>query len=330
MKKTIYKNSMKARVIKYSYSLVVLALLFVQCADKKEKIAEAKPVQIPGTQVSLVPGPGFVLDPGMGGFTHTSLTATVFTLEAPKSYDSIVAEIDKEKMKTQGTTLLRMDTVSVSGLTGRLYKSSRDKDDAPYFQWVLVLPLQGHALTVTGTFLPDDDLTLSPLIKEMLMSTHVVENTSGEAGLNFSIEADSLKFAKILEGPSVMFTQTGEWNESSIFDLSFFAGPSHPNPPMERSKEFVLSQLKQVCADCEVIKNGIQPITIDSLSGYEVVALSKDSTGFVKRLKYEVMLFDSTRYYLLVGTSTKNSTDRIEMFKNISRTFKKKRSVEVL
>ncbi len=322
---------MKAKVLKYSCFLVVLALLFTQCADKKEKITEVKHVQIPGTQVSLIPGPGFVVDPTIGGFNHTSLTATVIAVEAPMPYDSIVAEISIEKMKTQGNTLMRMDTVSVSGLSGRLYKSSRTSDDdITFFQWVLVLPLQGHSVSITGTFLEDNDLIVSPLIKEMLMSTHVVENTSGEAGLNFSIEADSLKFAKILEGPSVMFTKTGEWNESSIFDLSFFAGPSLPNPPMDRSKEFVLSQLKQVCADCEVIKNGIQPITIDSLSGYEVVALSKDSTGFVKRLKYEVMLFDSTRYYLLVGTSTKNSNDRVEMFKNISRTFKKKKSVAVL
>ncbi len=309
--------------LKHACSLFVV-VLFMQCSDKKEKITEVKPVQIPGTQVSLVPGPGFVLAPGIAGFNHTNLTATIIVLETPKPYDSILAEISKEKMKAQGTTLLRLDTVSIAGSTGRLYKSSRLTDGVTFFQWVLVLPLQGHALTVNGTFLQDDDLAASPMIKEMLMSTHIIENANDEAVLSFTVQADSLKFAKILEGPSVMFTKSGEWNESSIFDLSFFAGPSNTNQPMEKSKDFVLWQLKEFCADCEVIKNGIQPITIDSLTGYEVIALSKDSTGFVKRLKYEVMLFDSTRYYLLVGTSTKNSNDRVEMFKKISRTFRKK------
>lgn len=313
---------MKSSGFSYAGAWVIAVVLFAQCTQPKEK--EVQPTQIPGTPVSLVPAKDFELVPEMGGFKHTSSAASIMVIEIPKPYNVMVAEVSAEKMALQHMTLLSKDTLSVMGVHGLLYKTSRLTQGFTFKQWVLLLPHQGHALTVNGTYILEDEATLSEPIKQAVLSARVTESTPNTSLLKFTLQADSLKLARILEGPSVIYTQSGTWNESSIFDLSFFAGPSSRYGTLDETQEFTLGQLKQVCTDCEVIKNGINPITIDSLKGYEVLALSKDSAGVVKRLKYQVVLFDSTRYFLMVGTSTKNSPHRIDMFKNISRSFRRK------
>jgi hypothetical protein len=314
-----------ASCFRYGGFLFLFALLLLtKCSEKEKKKPDPVLVTISGTNVSLIPPSGFAQATDIPGLRHGSLLASIIVLETPKAYEHVMADVSKARMTEQGITLLSIDTVSIPGLKGTLYKTLSHSEGLSFLQWVLVLPVQGHTVSVNGTFSRPDEAALSEHIKEALLSTRIAANTSSKDMLTFTIDSDSLQLAKILAGPSVIFTGNGKWNDSAIFDLSFFAGPFKVEQAPVRLEEFTLNQLKGFCTDCEVIKNGIQPITIDSLSGYEVVAISKDSAGVVKRLKYEVVLFDSLQYYLLVGTSTKNSRNRVEMFKEISRSFKRK------
>src|SRR5688500_1308244 len=162
---------MKTASVKILFSLLTIALFLIQCNNNKEN--QRASVQIPGTYVSLVPAEGFVLAPERGGFKHTKSIASIIVLETPKTYESVVAEVTKEKMAKQDIALVRMDSVSIPGYKGIIYKTLRNTQELNFVQWVLVLPVQGHALTINGTLLLEDEEDLSEMVKRSLLSTRL-------------------------------------------------------------------------------------------------------------------------------------------------------------
>jgi hypothetical protein len=71
----------------------------------------------------------------------------------------------------------------------------------------------------------------------------------------------------------------------------------------------------------------INEITIDNLTGYEIVADGKTKDN-VPELVYQVMLFDDKGgYYIIVGHTKENFEKYLEMFKKIALTFKRKEEI---
>ena len=70
-------------------------------------------------------------------------------------------------------------------------------------------------------------------------------------------------------------------------------------------------------------ENKINEIEVDGISGYEIVGEALDKNG-AKELVYEVMLFTDNGYYLLVGTTNDDFEANLDLFKKVSRTFKRK------
>jgi hypothetical protein len=310
------------RLLKPVVVSVMLGWLCAQCASGPD---ESKRLTIPGTMVSMIPAEGFQLTPEIAGFKNYVKIASIIVMEIPQQYQTIVSGITKENIARQKTTLLDKEEVEVAGKKGLLYKITRLDKGINFNQWVLVLPVEKHTLTVNGTYLKQNEKDLSETIREAMLTTRIQPAAKLTDALRFAIEPDSLKFARILGGPSVMYTRSGAWTDSAIFDLSFFAGPSTETDILEPTQEFAEQQLKEICADCVLEETDIQPVTIDNLKGFELVSASRDSTTHAfKRLKYEVILYDTTRYYLMVGTSSRESDAHVQMFKGISRSFRRK------
>jgi hypothetical protein len=305
---------------------IILVFLFISGCSTRESGSNQEYIHIPGTPVRLIPPEEFTLAPDIGGFKHTRLTASIMVLQSPLDFKTIASGFTAQALTKQGGELLSTIPVTIDSTEAMLYKTFRISQGLNFVQWSLVFPLNGHAITVMSAYLKENDRELSDKIKNALITTRVAkEDIADQRALSFTIDAKPLKLAQLLQGPSLMFTREGKWNEQEIFDLSFFAGPSMDNGYIEQSEDFALGQLKDVCADCQVDKNGIQKISIDSLNGYEIVSYRNDSAAHVKRLKYEVMLFDGNKYYLLVGTASSDYLNNISVFRNISNSFKRKR-----
>ena len=311
------------------HSIYFMVMLFAAgCSEKKEQQRDY--VQIPGTPVTIIPPEEFTLAPDLGGFKHNRLTASIMVQESPKDFKTVSSNYADSVQAQQGGELLISLPVVVDSTEAMLYKTFRVSQGLNFVHWSLVMKTQNHVLTVISTYLKQNDRELSGRVKEALLTTRIEKKaTSKNNILSFTIEGKPLKQAKLLQGPSVMYTGNGEWNDQSIFQLSFFAGPSVDNTIIERSEDFVLGQLKNICADCKVEDNGITKVLIDSLAGYEIVSYRNDSVSHLRRLKYQVVLFDDIRYYLLVGTTSERYEENLATFRTIAHTFKRKRSVSI-
>jgi hypothetical protein len=66
------------------------------------------------------------------------------------------------------------------------------------------------------------------------------------------------------------------------------------------------------------------PITLDQLSGFEIIADGINKSTQVEEHLYQVILFDNDLYYIFFGTTNDLSGKSIQEIKNAVRTFKLK------
>lgn len=309
--------------IQFLVSIGLLTIL-LSCSKKQP----CKEISIPGTSVSLCPPADFELRPDQGGFHHRSLKASILVLEISQPFDVAQKELDPSKLADQGIAILSQETVSIGGSEGTLLAINKGAGNVTLQQWILLLPKGESSLTINGTFLQKDEKLFATAVKQALLTARLEQSLPDESILSFELDMGQtpLRLAKILQGPSVAYNERGIWPMKSPEEFSFFAGPSTVNPLLPHDKEIAMEQLNQLCKDCRYDKDSVKAVSIDDLSGYEIIAYSsKDSLGSDKVLKFQVLLFDENRYYLLIGTAPQNHKQNLELFKKVSSTFRRKR-----
>jgi hypothetical protein len=306
--------------------LLLLPALFTlaQCTRQPEC---ANPLSVAGTPVSLCPPVDFDLKTDLGGFRHKSLPASIMVMEVAQAFEKAVPELTVDKLSAQGITLLSKTNVTTSGRQGVLCNVDKNSGGTPVSQWILLLPNGTSSVTVNGTFLKKDEEKFSKAVKQALMTTQIDEKSmKDESVLSFKVDvsATPLKLAKILQGPSAAYNLQGAWPATDTDDFSFFVGPSTSNPMMVPDEQTAMEQLKQLCENCQYNPDSVAAVTIDSLKGFEIVAFAPADSVKTKTLKYQVVLFDGSRYFLMVGSASKDHKQNVEVFRGVSQTFRKR------
>jgi hypothetical protein len=286
---------------------------------------------IPGTPVSLCPPADFQIKVESGGFRHVREAASIMVVEIPLPFEKAKEELTSDKLTVQAIELLTKDEITVKGLTGVLYKIRKPgTGENAIEQWVLLLPNGNTSVTINGTYLPKDREKFSSCIKKSILSSSIDLSTKADTALlpfEILVKNSALRLAKILQGPSGVYTVDGAWPPQTPDALSLFVGPSVPDPLLLHNKEVAISQLKQLCGNCRIHDDSVSAVVIDGLNGYEIVASSADNVRGVNILKYQVILFDGIRYFLLIGTSPDSHQQNLASFRETSRSFRKRRSV---
>lgn len=302
------------------FPLAMFALsCLVGCSSKELKKEYAV---VTGTPVSLKLPAEFTLDSTIAGFRHKDQTATIMVISLPKPFREAVNQLDSVKMKLAGQDLLSKEEVKVGDVNGILCYLSMLSQGTNFRQWMLILPDNQSTLTINGTFLWQDEKRFSDVVKKSLLTTLIDPNAGTDTTmLSFEFDTAELKLAKVLEGPSVLYTNDGVWSERSIADRSFFGSSSRIQTNAFLSQSYYAEQyFQQMCSTCSIhdIRDSLR---IDDLNSVELWGFIEDST---KTLKYQAMLFDGDRFYVLIGTAAYDQEKNLEMFRAISRTFRRK------
>jgi hypothetical protein len=304
--------------IHYALFGIVLGALYC-CSEKNEKEA----IAIEGTAIRLHPPEGFAFDPAINGLRHKGQSATIMVVSLPKPYTDAVGDLTAEKLKPAGQKLLSREEVSVSGRKGVLCSINRQSLGLDFLQWMLVLPDEKSTITLNGTFLKQDELQLSPVIREALLSATLDPDAPlGEDVLPVEFDPHGLTFTKTMEGPSALYTATGEWSDKSIFSLSYFYTAGILGPDYSSRYDHSVRHFYQVCGTCS-LDSIADSVRIDNLMATEAWGYTEDAAK-VKTLKYQTMIFDKNRFYLLIGTASDDHANNLDRFKKISRTFRRK------
>ena len=95
---------------------------------------------IPGTKCSIIPPKGFVLSTDFNGFQNPDIGASIMIVELPAAYQSVNAGFTEAALKSQGMTLLDMQTVDFNNSKAKLIKVSQQAQSGSiYLKQMLIL-----------------------------------------------------------------------------------------------------------------------------------------------------------------------------------------------
>jgi hypothetical protein len=101
-------------------------------------------------------------------------------------------------------------------------------------------------------------------------------------------------------------------------------GNSFIEIPKQEQKEYAEKRIKSYPKNENVIIKQTNEVTIDKLSGYEIIADSKTEDN-ISEIIYQTMLFDQDgKYFIIVGFAKEHFGNYLETFQKITNTFKRK------
>jgi hypothetical protein len=308
------------KTVRFYFIPVLVSICCWQCNFFRPE----KRIDIVGTVVSLVPPENFVRAEHLTGIWNQKLRATIIVAEIPRKFGVASQEVKKDDTLRGGLKVLSEQKVEVDNRIGILYHLNRRNPPNNFNQWMLVLPNLNYTTAVSGTYPAADEDKLSVAIKRAILTTQIAGDESKliqSVPFEVNLEKPSLKLAKVLKGPSLVYTADGIWSDSSMFATSFYIGPSYPLKNAIADKEnFAKENFKKICSACLLDTSSVNSVMIDSLKGFEVWGYTNNN----HKLKYQVILFDEICYYLLVGTAIQDQQKNLQQFQRISRTFRKK------
>jgi hypothetical protein len=314
----IKTNNMKTSPFTPLFLSVLACVCCWQCnVFRKEKLLS----NISGTTVSLCPPEGFVPSPTQQGFRNPKLQATIMLVEIPKKLGVATRDLEAGDSLEGGMKVLSKKEIQVDGRGGLLYQLSRKSGARGFNQWMLVLPNSHYTSAITGTYPDKHEETLSDEIKEALLTTRIATDESTlyqSLPFGVSIDGSFLKPAKVVAGPSVVYTSDGIWSDSSMQSTAFYVGQA--TPKTGDTEEFAHEVFSLVCSTCDLDSSSVKPVTIDDLKGFELWGYTKSA----HKLKYQVVLFDKAGYFLMVGTAISDQEKNLQQFQAASKTFKRK------
>lgn len=281
-----------------------------------------KAVSISGTKYSIVPPEGFSTASNFSGFQNVEKGSSIMITELPNSYFKMSDAFTPEALKTKGMILKSKEEINFKGEKATYFKVSQQANGMTYLKQILMFGDDNKTVMVNGIY-PEKFNSIENQIKVALLSTTFNEeqNDNPLDAVKFSVKVSetSYEFVKYLSG-SLLYSEDGKFpSNKGIFMVS----PSIGKFPESNRKQYSIDRLKKLPNGENNKVKAINPITINNLSGYEIVADGKN-TDSEDEIVYLVMLYNDSEYFIMVGQATNDQQKNLEAFKKIANSFELK------
>jgi hypothetical protein len=282
---------------------------------------------VSGTKVSLQPPSDFLPSNQFPGYSKEVAGSAIIVTEIPIPFSDLSKGFSNpEELSKRGMTLLERKEVSVNGQTALLFQIAQKAFDIDYLKWILVLGDEKESIMVAASFPKEFEKELSQPLKTSVLTTTWNKNkvVSITEGLSYSLtEKGDYKLAKRLTN-ALVYTVNGVFPSKSPDDPFFIIAPSIAKLTIEDKEAFSKSRALSVQNIEGAGIETIDRVTIDNLSGYEILARGKDKETGQVILIYQVTLFDGETYYIMQGLAgAQNGVSHIGTFKQIAGSFKR-------
>lgn len=303
--------------MKLNYIFTLLLLCQFSFAQTEKHLA------VPGTKCSIVPPSGFIASDSFSGFFNAETGASIIITEIPAPYESLVSGFTVEALKSKGMTLLEKKTIDFNGSDATYFIVKQSENEVMYNKQILMFGASGKTLLVNAIY-PESSKNIESALKTSLLSTIY---TAGQIADPF--EAVDFTVATEGTGLKILHSMPGNLLYSSDSKVptnkpTLIVGNTLMKVSAPDKKQYAISFLRQLHNEEPIIIKNSTAVTIDGMSGYEIVAEGKNVLGS-KQLIYEVMLFsDNGGCYIVVGNTAEHFDKNLEMYRTISKTFKRK------
>lgn len=299
-----------------------------QTTPATENAPKAQPIAITGTKVNLVKPEGFIESTNFPGFQQNTTGATIVVTEFPGAYTDVASGFTVENLKPRGMNLISKEKVSIDSYEGFLIKFTQNANGQDYGKLAVIFGDAKESIFIIASFPVELEKDLSNVLKDSLINAKWDRKKEVDpfADLSFSVNGNGpLKFAKRLQA-NLLYSQEGKF-PVEVETPIFVVGKSISEFPTATTdyKVFSEGRLNQSAENKNIMILSGEPITIDNLNGYEIVASGNDSATNTPVLIYQVLLFSDKDYFIMQGLAGIKAKDQfLEEFKKIARSFKKK------
>jgi hypothetical protein len=282
-----------------------------------------KHIKVSGTRCSLIPPSGFVATTNFSGFQSLETGASIMINELSAPYQQLVEGFTAEALKTRGMTLISKKAIDFNGSKATLIKVIQPANGTTYLKQILIFGDAKGTILVNGIYL-EGSKSVEGKITNALLST--IYNTSQNdnpleaAPFTINVEGTEYKAVKFMAG-SLLYSTDGKipTDKPTLIVGSSLAKVSAPH-----QKQYAQERLKKLPRGEFNLVKEVNEITVDNLSGYEIVADGKTADD-KPELVYQVMLFNvKGDYYIIVGQAKENIESNLKTYKKIAKTFKRK------
>ncbi|MBC8104014.1 MAG: hypothetical protein H7Z41_15685 [Cytophagales bacterium] len=294
---------------------------------KKERPAMfEKYVAFPNAGVRLVQPSGFTPATSFDGFEHKT-GASVVVMRIPGPYAEVTRGFDTAALKARGITLVTKEDMKIDGLSGVLLNVTQEAHDIVFAKWIAAFGDPSQTILVTASFPQEQTRSLSARLKASVLSARRDKKVGAKPGADITFTltpSTKLKPASGL-GKMLLFTKEGIVPAKNPSDPLFVATPSLGDPPVADRGEYALNRLRQTAHTTVTKITSNQPIGIDDMDGFEIIAEAKDTTSGLPLTLYQVMLFEEDSYFLMQGLVGKEqSAAYLPEFKAMARSLRRK------
>jgi hypothetical protein len=288
----------------------------------------AKPVQIKGTNISITPPKGFVQAKRFPGLMNKPQGASLIVVNVPVAFDKLKQGFSAENLKKKNMELLSRKEIKFEGKNATFLNLSQKAGKLTYHKWLLFFGSPRSTTMIMGVYPAQFEKQLSKTVKEAVLGAKIIKGAKNDAeqALAFTIKPVAPFKKAFCLGGNIAFTPDGKFGKEQKTKAFFFAGPSSTKGmKIQNKKSFAEAVIKKLANMKNVKIEKISPTKLNGLDGFEVIANAFDVDKNTPRIIYQVILFEKTDYYLILGIADQKEDKKyLPLFKQMVDSFKVK------
>lgn len=303
--------------------LIQIYSVFAQNEIKNE--ITTKHINVSGTKVSLIPPQGFTKAQNFVGFQQDGSGSTIMVIDIPGPFSEVSKGMTKENFLSKGVEVKNIEEFILNGKKGLFLTGEQNAYGKIFSKFIFVFGTESETIMINGAY-PNNLIEIGKEIKTSILSSFYEENKKINPFDNVDFEIDTngtnLIFAKSMSN-MLTYNTDGLLPTKSKNDTSLIISKAISNVAVEDKKLYAINRLKKMPFEIVKIEN-TNEINIDGVSGFEIVAITKDNKTGLEEKVYQAMLFSDNLYYILLGSTNNDFEKNINEIKKIVKTFKRK------
>lgn len=285
-----------------------------------------KAVNVPGTRVSMVPPPGFILSGNFAGFQDEASGSSIMVITMPTDFKTMAASMDKTELTNRGILVEQIDSLTISELPALFVTGTQKAYGLDYTKYMLLLGNEDETVIINAAS-PVDKKSVAKTIKDAMHATTYAPDLQIDPleHVDFTLNTQDtpFQFSKSVAN-SLIYTTDGHLPPQSEDKSTLIVAKSFFELSVEHRKEFAHKRLNDLPIKIDRITS-TDSLVLDDLQGFEVLAEGHDEqTGLNENILLTI-IFGEDFYYLFVGTAHKGFEGNLISARQVVASFRRKK-----
>ena len=307
------------------------AFSLTACGEKADYVAatrQAGATRIPGTRVSLHVPAGYEPASGFAGVMDINTRCSIMITEMDGSFDDLANSLnDPAALRTQNLVLSDRETYFQGTYPGLLLQLTQNVQGQDVRKWMWLFGDDDRSVMIMGTCLKPLVATEFDRLGEAVRSATWEPKLSLDLTSEVDFYLEDLAGMKLVTsmGQNLTYSSDGAIDKGGATGKPIFIISPSMQPSTSAPMELARKRIRSYPQYKSVSPGSFDEVSIDGLLAYECVGTASHHKTGASLLLYQVMVFEGTSYWLMVGTCLlKDQATQLPAFKQMAASFKRR------